>query len=468
MIRKATRIPNSRAWMQTMLTKFTAVALSLCALSISVFADDHPEKEPGPKSTGKIYTWTATNGMQYEYYIPKEYDAEVVANLTLVLHGSNLDRRWGFANHQAGTFRKDDIVVCPDGTTSNGNGGFNSMQSSGELQRMHELHAELLETFNIKATFLYGHSQGSFFSFYYAGAYPDFVQGVVGQASGTWIGTERTKKHHHQAICLMHGTKDPVVGYGQSAASYDAYAEAKYPLLNLRSLEKWNHWPNQYQTEMQLAWCEGMTTQDPARLAICFETINDFNEGVNPSVLYAVAERATTFEGVPSKIATQAEKAMKEVEKVAAKHVTAITKSLGKNKGDKLADKSWVGHIPRFLRHYQGVPACVEFDKKWRKKIAKNKENASKHSKAYWRLLEQKKDADAFEAGVELVKTGFFTYWTEDAERLDKLEAWHKNAKDLKIKRALIKEFDATVPVFRSALEKGVKEFEKQSGNRFR
>ncbi|MEE9127252.1 MAG: alpha/beta fold hydrolase, partial [Planctomycetota bacterium] len=325
------------------LSKCLASVLCLSVLAVAALGADHPEKAPGPKSTGKVYTWTAENGMQYEYYIPKDYDPEVGANLTFILHGSNLDRRWGFANHAAGKFRKDDIVVCPDGTTPNGNGGFNSMQSKAELQRMHELHAELLETFTVKATFLYGHSQGSFFSFYYAGAYPEFVQGVVGQASGVWIGTQASKKHHHQAVCLMHGTKDPVVGYGQSVGGYEFYAEAKYPLLHLRSLEGWNHWPAQYQTEMQLAWCEAMTSEDPARIAACFEVIDDFKDGVDPSVLYQVAERAATFEGIPSKISAKAKKAMKTAEKVADQHVASINKSLGKDKGSKLADRSWVG-----------------------------------------------------------------------------------------------------------------------------
>ena len=53
-------------------------------------------------------------------------------------------------------------------------------------------------------------------------------------------------------------------------------------------------------------------------------------------------------------------------------------------------------------------------------------------------------------------------------ERLDQLEAWYKDAKDLKIKRGLLKDFDKSVPVFISAVEKGKKEFEKVSGNRFR
>ena len=120
----------------------------------------------------------------------------------------------------------------------NGRGGFNTLQSEKDLERLHELHEELKGIFNVRATFLYGHSQGSFFSFLYAGAYPDEVQGLVGQASGVWIGTQAMKKGHHQAIVLMHGTRDPVVPYGQSVGGLDFYEEAKYPLARLRSLEE--------------------------------------------------------------------------------------------------------------------------------------------------------------------------------------------------------------------------------------
>ena len=230
-----------------------------------------PEREPDAKATGKVYEWKSADGLVYQYYLPKDYDAGQPINLTFVLHGSNLDRRWGFANHQAGTFRAADLVVCPDGTTSNGNGGFNFLQGKKDLERLHGLHVELKQKFDVRATYVYGHSQGSFFSFLYAGAYPDDVTGVVGQASGVWIGTQATKKHHHQAIVLMHGTADPVVPYGQSVGGLEFYQEAGYPHVRLRSLDGWNHWPAQLQTEQELAWCEAMTTADPGRLAAAFE-----------------------------------------------------------------------------------------------------------------------------------------------------------------------------------------------------
>ena len=199
--------------MKRILTALLLVAAAAWA------GDDVKDKEPGPKAKGKVYSWKAKDGLVYRYYIPKKYDPEKGANLTFILHGSNLSAGWGFWNHKAGQFRPDDIVVSPDGTTPNGSGGFNFMGRPKDAKRLHALHEELKKLFKIQATFLYGHSQGSFFSFFYAGQYPEDVQGVVGHASGVWAQTQGPRKAHHQAIVLMHGTQDPVVPYGQSVDS---------------------------------------------------------------------------------------------------------------------------------------------------------------------------------------------------------------------------------------------------------
>ena len=74
-----------------------------------------PEAAPGPDSKGRVLAWKSKGGLAYEYFVPASYDPERGANLVLVFHGTGLDRRWTFANHPAGTFRPDDIVVSPDG-----------------------------------------------------------------------------------------------------------------------------------------------------------------------------------------------------------------------------------------------------------------------------------------------------------------------------------------------------------------
>ncbi len=433
----------------------------------SVAGAQAPEKEPGPRATGKRYSWTAANGLAYEYFVPKGYDAGEGANLTLILHGSNLDRRWGFANHEAGTFRPDDIVVSPDGTTSNGSGGFNSLQRKGDLERMRELHDELRKQWKVNATFLYGHSQGSFFAFYYAGAYPADVQGVVGHASGVWIGTQGGKKNHHQAIVLMHGTSDPVVPFGQSVGSLSAhYRKLGYPLARLRSLDGWNHWPSQGHASQQLAWCEGMTTSNPARLAICLEALASPKENVDPVALQQVATRALEFEGIDGRAVKVAEKALRDVNKAADAHVAAIAKSLGKNHKRALEDESWVGHAPLFLRHFAGTAQADALQDEWSGTLEAHGKSANKLWAEY-RKHRESNPKKALLAGVEIVEQAFLRSSTADDGFLDRLEAWAEDAKDLKLSKSEKKAFATSVPAFRSALEKGRKSFAKVS-RRFR
>lgn len=457
MITSALHAFARRRWVASLLT----LALSLGAGSLA--SGQAPEKEPGPRATGKVYTWTASNGLAYEFYVPKSYDPDAGASLTMILHGSNLDRRWGFANHRAGEFRADDIVVSPDGTTSNGKGGFNSLQKSGDLVRLHELHQELRQVFRINATYLYGHSQGSFFAFYYAGAYPDEVQGVVGHASGVWIGTKGGKSHHHQAIVLMHGSKDPVVSYGQSVASLSAhYRKLKYPMARLRTLDGWNHWPSQKHAAQQLAWCEGMTTDDPVRIAASIETLDKVKEGSDPVAAHQVAARALTLDGLDGKTKKAAEKALASVEKAANAHVAAINKSVGKNRKLELDDKPWVGHARIFLRHFEGTPQCDELREEWSRTLERHGKDGKKLAKGYWDSVKSDPSA-AFSAGVALVSEAFLRRQTADDKILDQLEAWAEDAKALKLKKSQKKAFATSVPVFRSALEKGEKAYAKVS-----
>src|ERR1700704_5707143 len=113
---------------EAMRASWTSSGLLAAVLALSGGAaaeGEHPSKAPDPAVVGQVCTWKSADGLEYEYYVPKSYDVRKGANLLFILHGSNLDRRWGFANHTAGEFRPDDVIVCPDGTTSNKQGGFN-------------------------------------------------------------------------------------------------------------------------------------------------------------------------------------------------------------------------------------------------------------------------------------------------------------------------------------------------------
>jgi predicted esterase len=268
-----------------------AVLLALAA------GDDNPALAPADAKPGKVYQWKAADGLPYEFRVPEGYDPKRGANLTLVLHGNGLDHRWTFWNQPADKFRTDDIVVSPDGTSP--------FQSSNEFlgeskdaARLHALLGELKATWNVRQTFLYGHSQGSFFVFYYAGEYPDDVDGVCGHASGAWNWTKLSKKAHRQAIGVMHGTDDHIP-YGQGWYAANWYREEGYPLVHLRTLFDWDHRPHWMQAQSVLAWCEGVTSDDPARVAASLELLADpkLPMGCDWSALWAVADRLAGMAG---------------------------------------------------------------------------------------------------------------------------------------------------------------------------
>jgi len=316
-------------------------------------AKDIKRKEPSPSAKGSLYTWASKDELAFNYRVPKKYDHDEGANLTLILHGSNLSRGWGFLNHGYKSFRPDDIVVSPDGTTSNGRGGFNFLGQKEDAKRLKALVDELKEIFHIKKTYLYGHSQGSFFAFYFAGEYPKVVDGIVGHASGVWNGTRRGPKGHHQAIVFMHGTQDPVVPYGQSVGGYQSFVDGKYPVVRLRSLEGWNHWPAEHNgdiphTSQQVAWCEGMTSDDPKRLEVCLDLLlgNKSKTYHDYAGLRSMANRIADLESAPDDLRRKAAKAVEAVDELALAHIAALEIP---DKG-KFDGGAWIGHLAVFLR----------------------------------------------------------------------------------------------------------------------
>ena len=450
---------------------WSALLALVCLTAGTVLADSGPsEKEPGPKAKGKRYAWKSKDGLAFHYRVPKGYDADKGAGLTLILHGSNMDRRWGFANHSDKTFRPDDIVVSPDGTSSNGRGGFNFLGEKKDAKRLRALIEELKGIFKINGVYLYGHSQGSFFALYFAGEYPELVDGVVGHASGVWTWTRQGKKGHGQAIVLMHGTQDPVVPYGQSEGGYESYKKAKYPTVRLRSLEGWNHWPaehnlNMYRqavphTSQQLAWVEGMTTEDGERLTWCFEFLagNKFRERHDYAGAFTLAKHVEAHPAAKPSLKGRAAKVCATIEALAQKHVEALEKEMP----DKLAleKKGWPAHALMFLRTFNGVPACEAFFEKHGKAMSKNRDQGLKHLRAYWKAKNGGDDAKAFEAGVKAVESGFFFHEVAGWEFRKQMKAMRDKAKDLKLSKKLLKRYDEAFPAFEKAQELGQKAFD--------
>ena len=439
------------------------LALVWGAVCSTASAAAAPEKEPGDKSKGKVHEWTS-GGLRYQYYIPRHYDPAAGAPLTVILHGSNLDRRWGFANHKAGEFRPNDIVVSPDGTTSNGKGGFNSLGRPQDAKKFTDFLNGLRDSLKITDIYLYGHSQGSFFALYYAGAEPDAIAGVVAHASGVWTQTRQSAEGHGQAIVLMHGTADPVVPYSQSVGGYRSYVEKGYPMVRLRSLEGWNHWPAEHNgpiphTSQQLAWVEGMTATDTKRLGAAFATLSkpkvktqhDFQ------ALYQVSIRLSKLDSLPERARKVAGETAEKVDKLASQHISAMR--LPDPDSLELDGSAWIGQLPMFLRAFGGVPAAETLRSDWASVLDAHDEASSKHFKKYWDGIRSRDSKSAFAAGLGAMREAFLSRRTADPAFLKNMKAWSDD-RELGLSRDDLKAYKRLASDLEDSLKKGRATFE--------
>ena len=438
-------------------TAFTATSLA------GSTANDHPTKSPAEAKPGKVYQWKAADDLPYEYFVPKSYTPKQGSNLTLILHGNGLDERWAFANHPPGEFRADDIVVSPDGTSYHE--GLKNHEFLGRREDAERLHAfleELRSLFTVKMVFLYGHSQGSFFVFYYAGEFPGDVDGVCGHASGTWTQTKMAKSGHHQAIGLLHGTDDHIP-YGQSSWSRDAYEKAGYEHVHLRTLWDWPHAPHHRQAAQVLAWCEAMVSDDPDEMAASLEVLMDtkVHMGVDWNALHAVASRLDDAREASARHHKAAQKALKLVENLALSHTAAIEKTLGK-KGrlDRLPESpskaSWIGVLERFREEFRGTPAEQAFSKNHKKALAAQAKAAEKSLKTFWKEHE-KRPAKAFEAGMTLLERGATS--RQVPKVLEKMKGWAEQGKKLQIPAKALQRFGRMAEVYEKGREAGIKAY---------
>lgn len=346
-----------------------------CTAAARVASADDPERH-APDATVpalKPFAWTSKNGLRYVWWLPKGYDAKAPRNATVILHGTGLDYRWGLWNNKPGILRPDDIVLSVDGTSPDGN----TRLFLGEKKDADAFDAFLVEvraSFAIDRIFLYGHSQGGFFTVYFAGEHPDRVAGVVAHASGAWNWSKMTKDVQKVAIAFMHGSADPVVPYAQSPGSRDAYAKAGFPLLQMRRLPGYNHWPNAVRATEELDWCQGMTAKTPEEaLAMALDILRkkppdeyQYQTPVGFSAARAVLRRIegkgpSAFAKVDEKTLGIAREWIEKIEAAGASEVEELRKSVPKKADMKLDRAPWIGHLVAMREDFRGVDSVEAF-----------------------------------------------------------------------------------------------------------
>lgn len=432
------------------------------ASSFASAAEDRVARAPDPTDAaarGQVFQWHTADELAYEYYVPASYDHAQGANVTVLFHASNQDRRWAFAHHVPGEFRANDILVSPDGTTPNGAGAFNFRFADKDTRRIEALLGELRKVLKVNRTFLYGYGQGAHFAFAYAGEHPDTIKGVLAQAGGVSLGTKAGPKHHHQAIAILHGMNDAVVPVSTSAGAWKFFKQQHYPLVRFRTLRDGDHEPAPQQAEQLLSWCDAMTNDDFRDVAAAFDRLLAVESEPDHVARYQVAERILGWGGGAAEVREKAEQVKAAIEELAERHIEAIEKSRGRSRGDKLEKKAWIGHFRLFTQEYAGIPACDAFTAEWERTLKEHREKGKEAIEVYNRNR-QTAPAEAFVAGVDAIARGFLAQEYANGDLVRQLESWKEDARDLDISRTDQRYFQKVVPLFEVALADGAEAFD--------
>lgn len=456
---------------RALLRALVAAVVVGCISSVAASApnvEDWERRAPSPDAPAhEVFTWTSQGELRFAWCLPKGYDAKQPRNLTVILHGTGLDYRWGFWNNKPGHFRPDDIVVSVDGPTPDGEARL-FLGDDKNAKAFREFLKELRASFSIDRIFLYGHSQGGFFVVHYAGEFPDDVAGVVAHASGAWAWSKTGKPSQKVAIAFMHGTQDPVVPYGQSPGSRDAYAGLGFPRLHLRRLQRYNHWPNATRANECLAWCQGMTTTRPEEALACarelvrpkgsdeyqWETVVDFS-GARDVLRRFSAKGVEPFKDAAPELTSAAEALVRAIDDEGARHVAELKQSLPKKLA--LDGKPWLGHLIALREDFRGVESVEAFVASlgYDKLVKAQASAAGAIFRAWYDEQDEKKQ---FETIVEKLGDAFLVegYPPELGKRLQELEG---RAKKLKLSKAALTRY-ADVEKWRKGWEDGLRAYE--------
>lgn len=454
--------------MASPLRRILRLLLVVCAAAPLARADEIEARVPDAKAPAqKWFQAESKGGLFYAWKVPKGYDGKVSRNLTVILHGTGLDWRWGPANHPVGVFRPDDVVVSVDGTSPGNNGTRLFLQGQKDADAFAAFLGELKALFAVKDVFLYGHSQGGFFVSFFAGLHPELVTGVVAHASGAWLGIDMGPKVRKVALAFMHGTMDPVVPYGQSPAARDAYVKAGFDRVHLRRLHRYNHWPNAVRATECLDWCEGVTTDDPAAALAAAKRIvtpkkADEYQWTTVVGFGAARDVLRRFEGkggftaVDAKVAGEAAALAKKIEEHATQHVRALEKDVPARKQLALGG-DWLGHLVPVREDFRGVDAVEKYVKKieYDAALAAQSKAAGRIGSAWY---DSKGEKETFATVVDAIDDGFLVegYAVELAERM---EGWKSNAKQLGIDEKSLKKYERFA-AWKDGWEEGAKRYE--------
>lgn len=363
-----------------------AMACSLALLggaSATAQEKAHAVVEPSPKAPrGKLLEWKSAQGRTYWYRLPKEIDAKDPPSLVLMLHGTGLNHGWSFWNYPIlGDFRRRDIVISPDGLTPGQGETFNFVQGPKDGEQITGLITEFKKRFPIGRVYLYGHSQGAFFCYWFAGEHPELVDGIVAHA-GNVLDVKHSKLAKQKvAIGILHGRADAVVPVDCAIRTEKIYKEEGYEKLRLEIVdglsEQSGHWPLPVQVAQMFEWLDQVSAQSAAQAV---KVIGSELEKEAPE-LATIAEQLKKAKALLPKAAEADKKALAPmlgaVQTFLAKASLLHSEKLLAS-GEALDPKAAFG--PWALQFLRGEAAFAD-DAEWKKRMTKPRELAKAHDK---------------------------------------------------------------------------------------
>jgi predicted esterase len=407
--------------MRTPLTLLVCLFFATASLGFAQVAADEITA-PGKKAPrGQLLEWKSDAGQPYWYHVPKKFSKDRPPALILMLHGTGGNQGWSFWNYPivAGKFRPDDIVVSPDGVTPGGGTTFNFVQGKKDGEQIAEIIASFRKAYpEIDRVYLYGHSQGAFFCYWYAGEYADTLDGIIAHAGNVLSVQHDKKAKKGVGIGILHGRADAVVGVVCAYRTFGIYHAEGYQKLKLEIVEGLNersgHWPLPIQVGQMLDWLDSVTITTPE---VGFDVMEALLDAEQPDLNSIATSLLMTEDVVDSAkgrkaktYAARAGKLRRQVERVAKAHAGALEKTAGAV-GSSAEFAEWVGHFREVDR------ALADWDA-WSDPMKKARKLVAKHDKVVEKALDgiTVKNAKAFSRAREAWQVGFL------AARHDELE----------------------------------------------
>lgn len=401
-----------------------ALSFSLACLPVHAQKDKEVEVVEPTRTAprGKVLEWKSAQGQEYWYRLPKQLDAKNPPDLILMLHGTGTSHGWSFWNYPiaTGELRPRDIIVSPDGLTPGQGDTFNFVQGPKDGEQIAGLIADFKKRFPIGRVYLYGHSQGAFFCYWFAGEHPELVDGIVAHAGNVLDVKHGKLAKQKVAICILHGRADAVVSVECAFRTEKIYREQGYEKLKLEVVEGLGehsgHWPLPHVLPKMFDWLDQVSTLSAAqalRTAVS-ELQRDAPE------LAIVAEQV----GKARRLLPKADEADKKalppqldaVQQLLDKMVLLQTQALLAEPAT-LDPKGAFG--PWALEFVAGDRAFAEHAE-WKRLMAKPRELRARHEKAVDRALKalDKPGKDARAAGVKCVEEAFLSPRVDDLARM--------------------------------------------------